>query len=320
MRADLRTVIRITIVVIIAWVAVRVLRSSWDDLRRTAATLQPSWSGILLASVSVVAGYAVLIASWRQLLDTWRSPIATMDALRIWFVSSLGKYIPGKVWAIGAMAFLARDAGVSPLAATGSSIIMAIVSIAAGFAVIAVAGAGELFAAYPTLRVAAWLTIVGTAVGLAFGPPLLAWAVHTAARLVGRPMPEMPQLTRGTLLVVFLANVAAWIAYGVGFGIFWSSLLGHGGGVTLAALAVYTASYLVGYLVLVAPGGLGVRETALVGLLTSLQLATPADAVLLATTSRIWLTVLEIVPGLILLPGASLRRRTPISPPDGPAA
>ena len=71
---------------------------------------------------------------------------------------------------------------------------------------------------------------------------------------------------------------------------------------------------------LVAPGGVGVRETVLVGLLTSLRLATPADAVLLATTSRIWLTVLEILPGLVFLPGTSLRRRSSISTPDGPAA
>ena len=119
---------------------------------------------------------------------------------------------------------------------------------------------------------------------------------------------------------MFAANVVAWIAYGIGFGIFWSALLGRGGGISLAALAVYTASYLVGYMVLPAPGGIGARETAMIGLLVSLRLATPADAALLATTSRIWLTVLEILPGLVFLPGTSLRRRTSSSPPDGPVA
>ena len=320
MRAELRTAIRVILFAVLAYAAIYWLRRSWDDVRRTAIDLRPSWSGILLASLCVCAGYAALIATWRRLLIIWRSPIDTLAATRIWFVSSLGKYIPGKIWSIGAMAILAREAGASSIAATGSSIIMTIVNIAAGFAVVALAGAGELLAAYPVFRIAAWITLVATAIGLAFGPRLLTWAVRTVTRLIGRPMPEMPTLTRGTLLLVFGANCAAWIAYGIGFGIFWSSLLGHGGGVSLAALAVYTASYLLGYLVLVAPGGLGVRETALVGLLTTLQLATPADAVLLATTSRIWLTVLEIVPGLILLPGASLRRRTSISPPDGPAA
>ena len=88
----------------------------------------------------------------------------------------------------------------------------------------------------------------------------------------------------------------------------------------MAALAVYTASYLIGFLAIFAPGGIGVREAALAGLLISLRLATPADAALLAAASRIWLTVVEILPGLAFLPGTSLRRRTSISTPDGPVA
>ncbi|MBC7843536.1 MAG: flippase-like domain-containing protein [Gemmatimonadaceae bacterium] len=320
MRAEVRTAIRIAVLLVIAWIVFRVLSRSWDDIKVSAASLRPSWSGLALASVCICAGYAVLIAAWRVLLRTWRSPLGVFDAMRIWFVSSLGKYVPGKIWAIGAMAILAKEAGASPVAATGSAIIMQVVNLAAGFAVVSVVGAGDLLAPYPLLRAASWITLAATIVGLMYGPQLLVWAVQTGTRLVGRPMPEMPVITRTTLLRVFAANVAAWIAYGIGFGIFWSALLGRGGGISLAALAVYTASYLVGYMVLPAPGGIGARETAMIGLLVSLRLATPADAALLATTSRIWLTVLEILPGLVFLPGASVRRRTSSSPPDGPLA
>jgi uncharacterized membrane protein YbhN (UPF0104 family) len=319
-RAEVRTAIRVIVMVAIAYIVFRVLSKSWSDIRVAATALRPSWSGLALASLCVCAGYAVLIASWRLLLRTWRSPLGALDATRIWFVSSLGKYVPGKVWAIGAMAVLARDAGASPLAATGSAIIMQIVNLAAGFVVVSVAGAGDLLAPYPLLRVASWVTIAATAIGLLYGPQLLLWAVRTGTRLVGREMPDMPAITRVTLLQVFAANVAAWVAYGIGFGIFWSALLGRGGGISPAALAVYTASYLVGFMVLPAPGGIGARETAMIGLLIALRLATPADAALLATTSRIWLTVLEILPGLVFLPGTALRRRSSISSPDGPAA
>ncbi len=265
-------------------------------------------------------GYAVLIASWQLLLRLWGSPLPRTDAARIWFVSSLGKYVPGKVWSIAAMAVLAKEAGASPVAATGSAIIMQLVNLAAGFAVVALAGAGDLLAAYPLIRAGAWLTVALTLVGLLFGPALLRWALRAASRLLRQPAPQIPRITRTDLVLLFGANVVAWIAYGVGFGIFWRALLGHGGGISLAALAVYTSSYLLGFLALVVPGGLGVRETALTGLLMSLSLATPGDAALLAAASRIWLTVLEILPGLAFLPGSSLRRRPPISTPDGPAA
>ena len=319
-RAEGRVLLRGAIAAVLLFFVARFVVQKWDEIRASAAELRPAWGGLLLASLCVVAGYAVLIAAWRLLLRQWNSPIAILDATRIWFVSSLGKYVPGKVWSIAAMAVLAGEAGASPVAATGSSIIMTLVSIAAGFAVIALAGAGELFATYPLLRVGAWLTLAATAIGLAYGPAILVWASRLVARLLRQTPTSIPVISRGTLLMVFAANVAAWVAYGVGFGIFWSSLLGRGGGVSTAALAVYTASYLLGFLALVVPGGLGVREAVLTALLITLRLATPADAALLAAASRIWLTVLEILPGLAFLPGMSMRRRITTSPPDGPAA
>jgi glycosyltransferase 2 family protein len=317
-RADWRTLLRTLVAVAIVWLVLRYVSAQWTDIRSSAITLRPSWLGLAGASVFMLGAYFVLISSWRMLLDLWGSPLGLGESARIWFVSSLGKYVPGKVVAIGAMAILAKEAGASPIAATGSAIIMQLVNLAAGFSLVAVVGAGEIFAAYPAFRVASWIAIVTTAVGLAFGPQLLQWTAAAGARLLRRPAPTLPPITRSALLTIFGANVLAWMLYGVGFGLFWSALLGRGGGVTMAALAVYTASYLLGYIVLIAPGGFGVREAALIALLVSLKLATPADAALLAAASRIWLTVLEIIPGLLFLPGTSLRRRTSISTPDGP--
>jgi uncharacterized membrane protein YbhN (UPF0104 family) len=319
-RAEVRSGLRLVIAAAVVVFVFRALGANWSEISQSAASLRPDWGGLMLASACIGGGYAVLIASWRLLLRRWSSPLGALDATRIWFVSNLGKYLPGKVWAIGAMAVLAREAGASPTAATGSSIINALVNIAAGFVVVALAGAGEVLATNPVLRTASWIVLAASAIGLAFGPQLLTWTVATATRLFRRPNVALPDISRGTLAIVFAANVTAWIAYGVGFGLFWHALLGSGGGISMAVLAVYTASYLAGYLALFAPGGIGVREAALAGLLVSLRLATPGDAALLAAASRVWLTLVEVLPGLVFLPGVSLRRRPPISSPDGPDA
>jgi glycosyltransferase 2 family protein len=318
--AERKTALRVAVGILVSVAVVRFVSREWRQISAVAGHLTPDWVGLLAASLCVVAGYAVLIAAWRMLLATWHSPLGFRDSARIWFVSSLGKYIPGKLWSVGAMAVLAKEAGASPVAATGSAVIMQLVNIAAGFVVIAVAGAGDLFIAYPVLRSAAWITLAASALGLALGPRLLAWGVRTATTMVRRPAIALPDVPRRTLLVVFGANVAAWVAYGLGFGLFWSALLGRGGGVSVAALAVYTASYLLGFLAIFAPGGIGVREAVLAGLLITLRLATPADAAMLAAASRVWLTVLEVLPGLAFLPGLSLRDRSSISTPDGPSA
>jgi len=92
----------------------------------------------------VIATYLLLIEAWRATLRVWSESIPFSAAARIWFVSNLGKYVPGKVWQIAAMGALAQKRGVSAAAAIGSSLLVNLVSILAGFAVIAVTAAGRV--------------------------------------------------------------------------------------------------------------------------------------------------------------------------------
>jgi hypothetical protein len=268
--------------------------------------------------MAILAGYTILITAWRQLMTAWGNDIPWLAAIRVWFVSNLGKYIPGKVWAIGAMAVLARDAGASPVVATGASLVMNLVNLSAGFLAVAVLGAGDVLARLPGARLGAWVILGGAALGVIVGPRLLTWATQWLARRRGDDRPLPVPMTHTTLLALLAANVAGWLAYGVGFWLFARALVPGGAGSLAAASAVYVASYLAGYLALFAPGGIGVREAVMYSLLTAMSLATPADAAVLAAMSRVWITILEVVPGLLLLPGTAFGRRTPLPPSHGP--
>jgi hypothetical protein len=90
-----------------------------------------------------------------------------------------------------------------------------------------------------------------------------------------------------------------WFALGVG--------MSEAGGLA-SYTAAYTLSYLLGYLVLFAPGGIGVREGALVASMTQLGLASVGEATVVAVTSRLWLTALEVVPGVLLVAFGAGRR------------
>lgn len=315
--ADRRTLLRTLFALAFAAVAIWFVRAQWTPLAETVRGVRPRWETLALASLAVVAGYAVLVQGWRALVQAWGDRLGVLDATRIWFVSSLGKYVPGKVVAIGAMAVLAKERGVSAVAATGSAVVMQLANIAAGFALVAAVGTGDLFAAQPALRAAAWGVLVATLVAIAVGPALLGRTFALAGRVVGRALPSPARLGRATLAAVVAANAAAWVAYGVGYHLFAQSILGRPIGTLATSTAVWAASYLVGYLTLVAPGGLGAREAALVALSSALGLATPAEGAVLAAGSRLWLTALEIVPGLAFLPGTAWRRST-TRPPDGP--
>jgi len=66
--------------------------------------------------------------------------------------------------------------------------------------------------------------------------------------------------------------------YGAAFGVFVRGVLGAAPGTFANYVTAYAWPYVIGYLAILAPGGLGVRELALAQTLTALDLATPQQA------------------------------------------
>ncbi len=282
--------------VFIAWA----LHSQWNEMRASARELHVEWRWIIAASVVVLAVHAMLIQSWRVLLRGWGGELAYLPAVRIWTIANLGKWIPGKVWSVGALSVMAAREGVSKAAAAGAAVLGTLLNIGAGFGVAVITGAEGLDEVYPGFRTGA---VIATAVFVAgvlalprILPPVLWW--FAAKR--GVPMADK-QLTPATLWGAAAMNAASWLGYGFAFALFSRGVTPQISGDPVLFIAVFTASYLVGYLVLFSPGGLGFREAALTVFLVGVGAAGQGDAVILGVTSRVWLTVLEVLPGLVSL-------------------
>jgi uncharacterized membrane protein YbhN (UPF0104 family) len=269
--------------------AVRSLVRNWDDLRAQPLEwkIEPGW--IILSAVLVWFMYAVLIAAWRRMLAAWGRGLDLWSASRIWTVSSLGKYVPGKVWAVAGMALMAQRAGVGAGPATGSAVILQVLAIGTGAAIAGLSGWGALRATYPgaVVGLAVLIATSAAAVGLLLWPELVNRLVRLAA-------PDAPAVRppRGAVAFGIVANAVAWLGYGTALWLLARGLL-PGAGLELGpAIAVFTASYLAGFLALFAPGGIGVREGVFI-----LMLQGPIGigaATALAIASRLLLTVTEL--------------------------
>jgi uncharacterized membrane protein YbhN (UPF0104 family) len=266
----------------------------WAEVSGSWERLHPRWGVVALSGAVVLGSYAVLIETWRRTVTAWGDRIAWPTAARIWFVSNLGKYIPGKVWQIGAMGALAREAGVSPVAAIGSSLVVNLVNLLAGALVVLVSGARGL--AGPALVP---LTIVAL-VGALATPWLLPWMLSAARKITGRELPDA-HVPPSAIFAALIGCTVAWVLYGAAFQLLAIALFGASSGTTSSYIAVFTLSYLIGYLALFAPGGLGARELALIPFLAAAGLESGANATVLVLVSRLWLTLLEAAPGLVLL-------------------
>ncbi|MEO8577164.1 MAG: lysylphosphatidylglycerol synthase domain-containing protein [Gemmatimonadales bacterium] len=279
----------------IVWFAVHALRGQWVNAGERLATLRPQWSWIALATVIVFLTYWLLIETWRRIIEASGETLPPGDAARIWFVSNLGKYVPGKVWSIAAMTVMAKNRQVSPVVAAGSSVLTQLVTIAAGIGVALVAGAGTLDR--PVVAIAAAALIV---VGLIAAPSVLPMLGRAVSSLTGKEI-VLPRMSARSVWLAVGSAVISWVAYGIAFQLFVKGVLGSSSGATSSYIAVYAASYIIGFLALFAPGGAVVRESAMVTGMVRLGLTGQADALAVAIASRLWLTVTELLPGLFYL-------------------
>jgi hypothetical protein len=185
--------------------------------------------------------------------------------------------------------------------ATASAIVLQIASIGTGAAVVAATGS-SLLATQPGFG-PALVTILIAAV-VSFGLLLSPSGLERLVRRVGH-LSEFRAPRAGPVLVGVALNGVAWVAYGIA--LYWlaGAILPRSELSLVQAIGAFTASYLAGFLFLLAPGGLGVREMVFV-LMTQATVG-PAQALVLAAASRLGMTAADLAAAL---PFVIRRRKT----------
>ena len=110
------------------------------------------------------------------------------------------------------------------------------------------------------------------------------------------PEPLWPGQAFGLRWVVLYA--VSWVIQG---GAFWLLALGLGMGLgPVQGVAIFPAAYLMGYIAIFAPAGIGVREGFLILFLNPIL---GAGGAVVAVIARLWTTTVELVPALLLAGG-----------------
>lgn len=311
-----RTAGWIAAALVIGFVSVRLGRDL-RELRTHPLPRSPRWDLVLLSGSVFLMAHAVLVQTWLSVLSCWDAKLPFWTAARIWSVSNLGKYLPGRVWQIGAMGAMSKEVGVAPLASTGSAILGALVNVLTGFVVVLVGGRSILDQLPGNWGAAAASATVVACLILVLSPWLVPKLAPLIARLTGRPFAAT--LPVRAVVYSLLGNLIGWLIYGAAFQVFTRGMLGSATGGYTEYLTAYTFSYVVGYVVLFAPAGVGVREITMLSALQLAGLATRPEAALVTVSSRIWLTLLEVTPGFLFWAHYRVRHRSPTTdPPDGP--
>jgi uncharacterized membrane protein YbhN (UPF0104 family) len=300
-------VVRIGFVVAAVGLGVVAVASEWSEVRAAVARLSPALLGL-----SLVAAMAALLASmvlWRMLLADLGSPLPYRVAGRVLFVSQLGKYLPGSVWPMLAQMELGRDHGVPRRRSATVFVLLMLFTLSSGLLV--ATGTLPLIVGEEvrSFRWAFLLTPVFVAVLL---PRVLNPVLDLLLRLARRPALERPLSLRDSVEAAVLGLVQ-WLWYGVHAWLLAVALGADPARSFLLALGGFALAWCVGYLVVIAPAGLGVREVALAAALS--PVLDRADAIVVALVSRVLMTVADLTLAGVAASAYRGRRRVPDEAP-----
>lgn len=284
-------VVKIAFAVAVAAFGIAFVASRWTKVRAALVDTSPGW--LALGVLAAALGQWAAALGFRAALHATSRELPVPDVARVYFVSQLGKYVPGSVWPIVAVTQMARRYGISrPAAAVGSM-------LALTFSLVLGAILGTLFLLVGVTKDVVglwWLVLVLPVGAAALHPRVIEWVVDRAFRLARREPVEVR--LQGRVLVAALAWPAvSWLLLGIQC---WAVVVALGGpvlGSLAGSIGGFALAYVAGTLFVPAPAGAGVREAvlgvALAGVISSSAGFTHEHVLVVVLLSRFILAVLD---------------------------
>lgn len=304
MKPNRRLVASVLYVVAVGVAASFALRGQRDSITDTISDV--ALSDLVLALALSTAALVASMLAWRELLAGFGHRVPVLAAGQTFFLSQVGKYLPGSVWPVVAQVEFGKAHGVPRKPNVWSFFIAMLVSLASG----AVVGALALILAGTVLvPVAALAATLGVLVLYDRFGDTVASKVPLLERLRPEQWPDRSALTRAAGLFG-----AHWVLHGLQFAVVLRSLDVSIDALALQSIAAFSLAFVAGTLFIIAPAGLGVREGVLVALLGPLGVGVAA-ATAASLASRLVLTVADLVTaGFAVLVSLRTKRQQPDKP------
>jgi hypothetical protein len=328
-RKRLILAIKMTLGVVVVIAVGRHVARTWAELNREGELprLDLGW---LAASAGLYVGGLVLFGLWYwRIVAASATPIGGLAAVRAYIISHLGKYVPGKATVVLLRVGFSAPFGARPATSAFAAMYETLVMMASG-SLIAAAG----FALGPSRTAVLPLPGVGPVTvplaWLALGPGLgftalaMPQVFPRLSRLMSLPFPgvgpdALPRFRHRLLAEGMLWSLGGWTFWGLSQVAVIRALVPEGlppSAWTIAVASVALAT-VAGFVVAIAPGGLGPREWVLYTALGSTGIIDEPRAVLAAVVLRLAWVLGELASAAALAP---LRPPRPVgAATDAPA-
>jgi uncharacterized membrane protein YbhN (UPF0104 family) len=289
----IKNLIGTTVILGIAYFLGKVIYSNWSFLKDS--NLRIDYWFLLLSLLPLALSFYLGISAWKYILGFLGFKIKWKKAF--WTVSGshLAKFIPGHVLALGGRIWLCSREKIPEQISAAGIIIEMLIQLAASIFVFSLSlpyYKGHLTGAFFLISGVLFIIIIIVA-----HPKILPQ--------VWKYIPKMGKIAKigksyeyKNIAVLLAFYIIAWCFQGLAVFILIKSLYpATGARGIIPAIGAYGGAYALGFVSIITPGGLGVRE----GILTFLlKFYTPAPiAVFVAVLSRLSFTLFDIVMTII---------------------
>lgn len=266
------------------------------------------WIWLLAAQALLLIQSLLLATLWWYALKLMGATVPWRLATSVWLKTQIARYLPGGVWDVAGRVVLGQQAGISARASSASialEMTLQILSASLFLLILPLLRGDVTSVAYLPVAVA----LFGICLIVA-APPVFSRLVNLILRLLRRPALAMT-ITYRDILLLLGARIVGHLLLGIGFVMFARGVSDVSWSQAPAMIAAYVGAWLAGYLVVLAPMGIGVREGALTLLLQGLF---PVSVIgVMALGYRTWLLVRDLLAALL---GVWLGRPVASASPD----
>lgn len=264
----------------------------------SAVSLAPEHP-ILIAAAVVVGLFAMgtIGVNWWVILRSLSAPTYLRQVITAYYPGQLGKYLPGGLWPIvGRGELLYRGGTPRSVAYASVAISLMLTYLAAAVVALPVITATALGGQSVMIQAASGIALLG-AIAVVVHPRVFATAESIASRFLHRQWDlEFPPWH--ITIAIIATSTISWVLIGLTTWIVAAAYaVTPPMGATVSATAL---SWLIGFLIIPVPGGIGVREAAFIAVMPGL---TETGAALLAISSRVVFVAADVT-GAVLVTGA----------------
>ncbi len=265
----------------------RVIWLQWTRVREFDWTFDPRF--LVLSFVATSSWFFVRGYVWRALVADFGWSLPYREAVRIFALAELSRYVPGKIWQYVSRVYLAGRWGV-PAPAALTSALMDLLLMALASVPFALWRLPDVLPALGRTQQVVFVAFPFAAIAM-LHPAVLN---RLGARVVPLLKMDFTPVRTGfsRIVILWVLCLLLWIAFGTGFVLFARSLAPISLAQGPAMIGNYAVSWLMGMIAPFAPGGIVVRE-GILGLLLG-KILPLGTALLVAVLSRLWLILLEL--------------------------